>query len=157
MMFRLNALFEAWLREATERPLASWKRSALLWRLQDDEELRCYAMELAEFSHEPEAKGFGAAEQAWMLRRIMSRLDETPRARPAYGLGGMAAGLALGVAVLGLVLLLPKSPAPPAQQAAPQGEALARLTHTSTVTPTGTVTPAAEETPQPVTTPTPAI
>ena len=140
-MFRVNALFEAWLRDATEKPLASWKRAALLWRLQEDEDLRCYAAELAQFSHEPEpAKGLSAAEQAWMRERLRAHLDTAkPAAADGWlaGWTGPALGLGLGLLVLGAVLFLPKQDPESVSQGASgaQAEALALPTATMTVTP----------------------
>ena len=110
-MFRVNALFEAWLREATEKPLASWKRAALLWRLQEDEELRCYAAELAQFAHEPEPeKGLSPAQAQWMRERLQARLQETGRGTlddASAAWWGPAIGLAIGALVLGVVLNAP--------------------------------------------------
>lgn len=148
-MVRINALFEAWLRESTEKPLAAWKRTALLWRLQEDEELRCYAAELAQFSHESapaEAKAFGEAEQAWMRERLQARLQGVGRgtlADAGAGWWGPVAGAVLGLAVLALVLSAPKDAGNAPTQAAnvEQGAALTL----PSPTPSSTVTPAPPE------------
>ena len=149
-MFRLNALFEAWLREATERPLASWKRAALLWRLQEDEELRCYAAELAQFSPDSElapAKEFGEAEQAWMRGRMQARLIEVGKGTlsdASAGWLGPVAGLALGLAVLALVLSAPRQAPEVSKQAANSGQGAALTLPSPTPTLTATTTPSAE-------------
>jgi hypothetical protein len=152
-MFRINALFEAWLREATEKPLASWKRTALLWRLQESEELRCYAAELAEFSFETEQaapKSFGEEQQAWMRQRMQARLKDVGKGTLSDGNAWVtpALGLALGLALLALVLNAPPKDSGNGAQAAnaEQGAALTlpSPTPTMTTTPTASVTPNSE-------------
>lgn len=144
-MFRVNTLFEAWLRQATEKPLASWKRTALLWRLQENEELRCYAAELAEFSFESEQaapKAFNEEQQAWMRQRMQARLKDVGKGTLADGNAwvGPALGLALGAALLTLVLNAPHKDGGNGAQAAnaEQGAALTLPSPTPTVTPTPT-------------------
>jgi hypothetical protein len=141
-MLRLNAIFEAWLRESTEKPLASWKRAALLWRLQEDEALRCYAAELAQFTHEPEpSKAFGPEEQAWMRERLRARLPKVGTATPesdwVSALAGPVIGLTVGLSILALIVSAPEPVPESASQGASSKEALA-LTLPS---PTATETP----------------
>jgi hypothetical protein len=145
-MRSLNSLFEAWLREATQKPLASWKRTALLWRLQEDEDLRCYAAELAQFSHEAApSKSLSDSEMAWMRGRLQALVEKNPRAElPAWtpSFGAAALGLAVGAAVLAVMLMLPKPPTETqASQGAPSAQAAALSLPTSTVTPSPTLTP----------------
>ena len=144
-MFNVNSLFEAWLREATEKPLAPWKRAALLWRLQEDEELRCYAAELAQFSHEPEAaKVLSPAEQQWMRERLRARVQAEPARASAWqgSWAGPGIALALGATVLALFLWAPSAQTPSnqsaqgASSAAAEALALPSPTSTSTMTPT---------------------
>ena len=145
-MFTVNSLFEAWLRQATEKPLPAWKRIALIWRLQEDEELRCYAAELAQFSHELEpSKGLSAADQAWMRERLRARLNDpkslVPNAWQSQWTSPVAA-LLLGALVFALVLWFPHQVQVPQAntQAASsaQGEALALPTASPTATLTKT-------------------
>jgi hypothetical protein len=148
-MFRVNALFEAWLRESAEKPLASWKRGALLWRLQEDEELRCYALELAQFIHEAEpSKDFSPVEQAWMRERLQARLGSV-QAAPAdpwiSRWAGPVIGLTVGLSILALIVSAPQ-PEPVAVvmgSSAARAAALTLPSPTSTVTPSPTAAPAA--------------
>ena len=48
-MMLLRPLYEAWLLDATQGPLAPWKRALLKRALVRDEALRCLAAELAQF------------------------------------------------------------------------------------------------------------
>jgi hypothetical protein len=142
-MSLFNSLFEAWLREATQKPLASWKRTALLWRLQEDEDLRCYAAELAQFSHEAQpAKTLSDTEMAWMRGRLQALVEKNPHAElPSWspGFGAAAVGLALGAAVLAITLLLPSSkPDSSSTQGASSDPGAALSLPTPTVTPTQT-------------------
>ena len=142
-MSLFNNLFEAWLREATQKPLAAWKRTALLWRLQEDEDLRCYAAELAQFSHEAQpAKTLSETEMAWMRGRLQALVEKNPHAElPSWtpSFGAAAVGLALGAAVLAVTLLLPSSkPDNASTQGSSSDPGAALSLPTPTVTPTQT-------------------
>ncbi len=140
-MLRVNDLFEAWLREATQKPLASWKRTALLWRLQEDEDLRCYAAELAQFIHEEEpSKDFSPTEQAWMRERLQARLGSIKPAPIDAWIsrwGGSVVGLTVGLSILALIISAPSSAPVTVALGSSSGQAAA-LTQPS---PTSTVTP----------------
>lgn len=112
----LRPLYERWLLQATHAPLAPWRRRLLARALEDDEDLRCLAAELAQFSHEESAP---AALKAPDLRpRLRALLRETPVERPLFPNAWIPAGAVAVLLVLALVAALQNPIRPEARQQA---------------------------------------
>jgi len=108
----LRPLYEAWLLDATQGPLAPWKRALLKRALVRDEALRCLAAELAQFSQEPAAH---AMDKAPDLRPRLRALTAQPEAeRPLFPNAWVPAGAIAFLLLLAMVAMLQRPAQAPA-------------------------------------------
>jgi hypothetical protein len=159
-MLILRPLYEAWLKRATERPLAPWQRSLLLRALERDTALRCFALELAELD-QPNAlpPDLKAPDLRARLHQALQAEAAPPRAawQPTWAWASAAVLLIAGA----VSLWWNSSAQAPVEVAAVQqsSEAAALRVPSATVTSTLTVsptrTPSATPSPTPSATPTP--
>jgi hypothetical protein len=154
-MLILRPLYEAWLKRATERPLAPWQRSLLLRALERDTALRCFAMELAELE-QPDAlpANLKAPDLRTRLHQALQAETAPPRAawQPAWAWASATVLLVAGAASL----WWNNSAQAPVEVAAVQqtSEAAALRVPSPTVTPTLTASPS--RTPSATPSPTPS-
>jgi hypothetical protein len=155
-MILLRPLFEAWLLKATGTPLAPWQRQLLLWALERDEQLRRFALELAELAHEEQAPAHLKAPdlRASLHAAIHAERPASPAWQPNWSWAGAAVVfLAIGA---GLWWQAPQRETVEVAAVRQENEAaLLRLpSATPSATATPTVTPSATPTPSPSPSPT---
>jgi hypothetical protein len=140
MMPLLRPLFEAWLLDATQGPLAPWKRRLLKRALDRDEALRCLAAELAQFSYEAHAP---AADKAPDLRpRLRALTADAHTDAPLFPSPWVPAGAIAFLLLLAVIAILQRAPeaAPALQQAASRQDGAAQALMQPSPTPTPATT-----------------
>ena len=136
----LRPLFERWLLDATQAPLAPWKRSLLLRALKQDTALRQVALELADFEHRDAPEPNALPDLAPRLKAILSS-DDRSLDQPLLPSAWLPAGaLAAMLLVIMLVTLFDGRVSGPQgdQQARVQDNAAALALAIPTFTPTPT-------------------
>lgn len=132
----LRPLFEAWLMKATEQPLPGWQARLLAWGLRRDEELRCLALELAEFNEGEAPESEQAPDLRPRLRALIAPEASLPVEAPLFPSGWIPAGALAALVIAGLVALA-MNPSKTQQAEASSSEA-AKLLEEASPTPTAT-------------------
>lgn len=154
-MLIFRSLYEAWLRDATEAPLAPWQRHLLARALQKDEALRCYAVELVELNHEESVPHDLKAPDLRVRLHAALHAEEAPRS--AWQPSWAWAGAAVLMAAAGASFWLSGPSQGPVEVAAVEQPTEAAALRIPSATPSATPTPTAPPSPLPSLSPTPTV